>query len=492
MGEIFARELPARALGFTGERMTSEARGQIEYEHLHRYFFARELVRGGRVLDVASGEGFGGALLAQTARDVIGVEISPDAVRHAASAYRKPNLRFVQGDGRSLPIKNGAVDFVVSFETVEHLLEQRDFLSEVRRVLCSGGILIMSSPDRDIYSPVNGGANEFHVKELTKNELDKLASEFFKYRRLYMQRAVVGSVIIGDADTRSSSPWKTFESRGAGHFETSSGLSRAPYLILVASDDPRALGFDSVFIHTSDVNYGGLRATEEADTARREAARMAQLAEALRGRLASREAELDRLRDEARQLRAMVAPQPDTGQPDGEVSAGALPPDDPRCLLIAAGGEPAEFALRNWLPGTGWYAAESGDAGPQRCTGPEPRFSIELFLPAQTYLCTMRMKPNDPANLANFSVAFGGRRLPFYYSLEADGLILLRFEVPTSASASERELGVITFRHGSVGGPMQRESQADGPIGFRVASLSFAPGRLAPLSVVGPLLGMGA
>jgi tRNA/tmRNA/rRNA uracil-C5-methylase (TrmA/RlmC/RlmD family) len=84
MGEIFEREEAKVALGFTGERLTSDVRGQVEMEHLHRYFFARAFARGKDVLDIASGEGYGSAYLAKVARSVVGVEINPESVAHAS------------------------------------------------------------------------------------------------------------------------------------------------------------------------------------------------------------------------------------------------------------------------------------------------------------------------------------------------------------------------------------------------------------------------
>src|SRR4051794_26599450 len=83
LGEIFERVVPITPLEWTGERLTTAARGQVEVEHLHRYCFARELCRGLDVLDIASGEGYGTALLAQTARSVVGVELSTTAMIHA-------------------------------------------------------------------------------------------------------------------------------------------------------------------------------------------------------------------------------------------------------------------------------------------------------------------------------------------------------------------------------------------------------------------------
>lgn len=100
MGEIIRRPIPPVALPFTGERLTSDYGGQTQIEHLHRYLFARELCRGKDVLDVASGEGYGTALLAQVARRAIGVEIDPEAVRHAATSYARANLSFSQGDAQ--------------------------------------------------------------------------------------------------------------------------------------------------------------------------------------------------------------------------------------------------------------------------------------------------------------------------------------------------------------------------------------------------------
>lgn len=48
MAETFRRERPEEQLEFTGERLTGAATGQVEIEHLHRYFLARDLGCGRR------------------------------------------------------------------------------------------------------------------------------------------------------------------------------------------------------------------------------------------------------------------------------------------------------------------------------------------------------------------------------------------------------------------------------------------------------------
>ena len=74
MREIFPREAAANPEPFTGERLTASVHGQVEIEHYHRYLFSRGFCRDRDVLDVASGEGYGAAHLAQVARHVVGVE----------------------------------------------------------------------------------------------------------------------------------------------------------------------------------------------------------------------------------------------------------------------------------------------------------------------------------------------------------------------------------------------------------------------------------
>src|SRR5438046_354833 len=149
MGEIFERTKPASALPWTGERLTTDVSGQVEIEHLHRYFFARVLCRDLDVLDIASGEGYGAALLAQVARSVVGVEISNEAVAHAQAAYHQPKLRYIQGDARKIPLPDSSVDAVVSFETIEHFYEHEAFVAEVKRVLRPNGFFIVSSPETE-------------------------------------------------------------------------------------------------------------------------------------------------------------------------------------------------------------------------------------------------------------------------------------------------------------------------------------------------------
>src|SRR2546421_2318665 len=161
-------------LPWTGERYVPSLAGDIAHEHLHRYALAARLAADKVVLDVASGEGYGSALLARTARAVIGVDIDPAAVAHAGQAYPRSNLTFRVGTCWGLPVPDGSVDLVVSFETLEHHDRHVEMMVEVRRVLRPDGAFICSTPDRVAYSDLPGYKNPYHVRELTAAQFDEL------------------------------------------------------------------------------------------------------------------------------------------------------------------------------------------------------------------------------------------------------------------------------------------------------------------------------
>jgi GT2 family glycosyltransferase/SAM-dependent methyltransferase len=233
VGELFERVVTSRPAAFTGERLTGTVGGQLEAEHHHRYLLARALSRGRDVLDVAAGEGYGTAMLAQVARFAIGCDIDPQVMQAARSAFRRRNLCFLTSDARALPFAAASVDIVVCFEALEHFVEQEIFLSEARRVLRPGGLLLLSTPDRDIYSPVGSLPNPFHRRELTRPELQRLVGDCFLQVALARQRAMVGSVLLPEGATDAQ---LLFERRGEAHYEADTDLPRAPYLICLASD----------------------------------------------------------------------------------------------------------------------------------------------------------------------------------------------------------------------------------------------------------------
>ena len=111
-----------------------------------------------------------------------------------------------------------SVDIVVSFETIEHVYQHDAFIAEVRRVLRPNGALIISTPDRDIYSPSDSAANPFHVRELTKEEFTTTLRRAFQHVECLSQRTMIGSAMLPDQLAAGVRAPITFERRGEDRF----------------------------------------------------------------------------------------------------------------------------------------------------------------------------------------------------------------------------------------------------------------------------------
>lgn len=173
-------------LEFTGERIVPGKTAEALFrEHEERYVFAGQYVSGKDVLDVACGTGVGASFLRSAgARKVLGLDIDPDAIAFASSKYA--DCEFAQSDATDLCLPDNSVDVVASFETLEHLKDQRRFLMECRRVLRPGGLLICSTPNLRISRW--GESNPFHVREMHRLEFQDLVGSIFATVHLFSQR----------------------------------------------------------------------------------------------------------------------------------------------------------------------------------------------------------------------------------------------------------------------------------------------------------------
>lgn len=229
---------------WTGERCLPNMHGDWVAEHVHRYALAACLCAGKDVLDVASGEGYGSAKLASTAKSVIGVDIDSNAVEHANSTYNLPNLEYRQGSATDLAtagLADDSFDVVVSFETIEHLHDHQAMLDELCRVLRPSGILLISSPDKLEYTDIPDHQNEYHVHELYKAEFEEHIKSRFSHCRMYGQRMGFSSLIIAE----EAAGFTTFTSE-----EQNEHLAHAVYNIVLAANHPLPSLPHSIFLHS--------------------------------------------------------------------------------------------------------------------------------------------------------------------------------------------------------------------------------------------------
>jgi ubiquinone/menaquinone biosynthesis C-methylase UbiE len=113
-----------------------EARVAFLLEHVHA---------GQRVLDVGCGEGRFAAALAGAGARVVGIDVAEEPLRRARAQHPNLDLRLVAAEG-PWPLQDASFDAVWAGETIEHVQDTAAWLSEARRVLRSGGELLLSTP----------------------------------------------------------------------------------------------------------------------------------------------------------------------------------------------------------------------------------------------------------------------------------------------------------------------------------------------------------
>jgi 2-polyprenyl-3-methyl-5-hydroxy-6-metoxy-1,4-benzoquinol methylase len=108
-------------------------------------FLLERVPAGARVLDVGCGEGWFTAALAGAGREAVGIDVAQEPLRRAHERESGLDLRCVPVEGE-WPLQDVSFDAVWAGEVIEHVADTAGWLSEVRRVLRSGGALVLSTP----------------------------------------------------------------------------------------------------------------------------------------------------------------------------------------------------------------------------------------------------------------------------------------------------------------------------------------------------------
>lgn len=150
---------------------------RILTEHLARYEWAKKFCVNKMVLDAACGSGYGSKMIKESgARSVLGVDVSQDAVDHANEKHAIEHLSFARVDLEqdiSLP----KYETIISFETIEHLVNPKNFLRYVS-----------SSCETFIFSIPLDNATEFHKIVYCLDAAKQLIGTFFNNVQWFEQK----------------------------------------------------------------------------------------------------------------------------------------------------------------------------------------------------------------------------------------------------------------------------------------------------------------
>ena len=177
-----AAENPGGSHRPSTEDLTTERR---EYErhggdHVARYRWAAPSVRGGRVLDVGCGHGFGAVFLRGTYGEYVGVDLDPEALDWAKRVVEPATPGATFRPSTDLGAL-GSFDVITCFEVIEHVSDPGGLLSTVQRAAAPGGLVFLSTPNGSLSAGrAEWFLSPFHLAEYTVQQFQAMVAETFR------------------------------------------------------------------------------------------------------------------------------------------------------------------------------------------------------------------------------------------------------------------------------------------------------------------------
>ena len=154
----------------TSDKIPSD--NPIHQRLLSAYHHAKPFIKGD-LLELGCGEGRGVELLAPLASSYIGI----DKIKPIVDELRKkfPDYEFLDGVFPPFPFKENQFDTIVTFQVIEHVKKDEEFIREIHRVLKPGGTALITTPN----IKMTLSRNPWHIREYTAEELIGLCKRHF-------------------------------------------------------------------------------------------------------------------------------------------------------------------------------------------------------------------------------------------------------------------------------------------------------------------------
>ncbi len=139
------------------------------------YAAAAEIVSG-KVLEIGTGSGYGIELISPKAEKFVTVDkFENENIQPLLRTYT--NVEFIKMNIPPLSnIPDNSFDYVITFQVIEHIQNDKEFVNEIYRVLKSNGKLIVTTPNKKMSLT----RNPWHIREYTIAELFTLLSNKFQ------------------------------------------------------------------------------------------------------------------------------------------------------------------------------------------------------------------------------------------------------------------------------------------------------------------------
>lgn len=174
---------------YDGDSLKPDPCSKLFLDHVSRYWWAAGFTAGKRVLDCATGSGYGAYVLSRNAGEALGIDLNRESLGFGRAMFVSDNLAFQEWDVLQLARLGRRFDVVTAFEIIEHLPAYTTdlFVAGIVDVLEPGGLALFSTPNHDVVMKSGVAVPEYHVNNFRPCELRRVLRRHFPHVRLLGQ-----------------------------------------------------------------------------------------------------------------------------------------------------------------------------------------------------------------------------------------------------------------------------------------------------------------